>query len=455
MVEAFDENNQTNGTFETRMEFFYPKKSVQVNGWLEFVVEGLQPFQIVENKSITRHVRYAPITVKTLKKYMEKLSQRVENKISNMLPDKFVVVFDCWTNGDTHYLAMYGSFPNSTELGHEQCLLAFTPFEDETSQGCSNHLELFRFVLNVFKKSEKNVVALVGDNCSTNIALAREFDLGFVGCASHRYNLAVKYLLKPHMAIVKKIHAIMSKFRYPIPAAKLRKLTPLKAKTYVETRWSSAVEMLRRYALLRDFFPRIDLEGLDEMLLTVSGNKIVDKLCSQFSDLNSITKGLQSNSVTISEVRAYFDEVIDMYPEAHARLSSRASIVKQPDFESALLKLQEGNAGQLSFIEKQSVECLMQNINGYDTADEVSTTIAERALKKRKINKGSSTRYEDCRFILPTSNLCERLFSTARHALPERRKSMLPYNFEMQLFLHANKHIWDMSDVNAVVQNTS
>ena len=141
---------------------------------------------------------------------MEKLSQRVENKISNMLPDKFAVVFDGCINGDTHYLEMYASFYNSTELGHEQCLLAFTPFEDETSQGCSNHLELLRFVLNVFKKSEKSVVALVGDNCSTNIALARELDLCFVGCASHRNNLAVKDFLKPHMVIVKKIHAIMS-----------------------------------------------------------------------------------------------------------------------------------------------------------------------------------------------------------------------------------------------------
>ena len=81
------------------------------------------------------------------------------------------------------------------------------------------------------------------------------------------------------------------------------------------------------------------------MLLTVSGNKIVAKLCSTFSDLNFIINGLQSNSVTISEVRACFDEVIDMYPETHTRLSSRASIVKQPNFELALLKIQKVNAG--------------------------------------------------------------------------------------------------------------
>ena len=57
----------------------------------------------------------------------------------------------------------------------------------------------------------------------------------------------------------------------------------------------------------------------------------------------------------------------------------------------------------------------------------------------------------DLRFIRPTSNMCERLFSVAVYALNDRRKSVLPVNFERQLFLHADSHLWGISDVKNLV----
>ncbi len=42
--------------------------------------------------------------------------------------------------------------------------------------------------------------------------------------------------------------------------------------------------------------------------------------------------------------------------------------------------------------------------------------------------------YIDTRFLLPTSNICERLFLVAGHALGERRKYFTTLHFEEQMF---------------------
>ncbi len=42
--------------------------------------------------------------------------------------------------------------------------------------------------------------------------------------------------------------------------------------------------------------------------------------------------------------------------------------------------------------------------------------------------------YIDTRFLLPTSNICERLFSVAGHALGDRRKPITPLHLEEQMF---------------------
>ena len=88
-------------------------------------------------------------------------------------------------------------------------MLAFSPFEDETSQDAQHHFDFLSVVLDIFNKSWINVTALIGDNCSTNHALANKAKVGFIGCSSHRFNIAVQDILQSHAAIIAKIHVIM------------------------------------------------------------------------------------------------------------------------------------------------------------------------------------------------------------------------------------------------------
>jgi len=429
---------------------WYPEKSIKVYGWIEFVALALQPISVVENDRITKHIKYGSLSVKSLKKYMNLLAEKVEKKLAEILPSKFALIFDGWTAGDTHYVALYASFSSNNDLGFSTALLSFAPLDTETSQSAKAHQKYIEYVLNLYGKSMSNVAAIVGDNCNTNRALAKLCMVGFVGCASHRYNLAYKDLLTPQKDIIEKVSKVMKKFGNPIPAAKLRKLTTIKPKLHVVTRWSSTVDMMRRYAELRDYICDVEIDGLDEMLLSVRENKILDKFCSSFTDIDSITKALQSDALTISEVRCYFDSIIEIYPGTISRLGPQCAIVEQPNFESALIKIQEMRINEMSKLEVESVKHLRIN-SGNNPDQDRNKTLAERSLSRRRASTSNRVSYQDVRFILPTSNICERLFSIADHALPARRRSLHPTTFETQLFLRENEEYWELKDVHSVV----
>ena len=62
-----------------------------------------------------------------------------------------------------------------------------------------------------------------------------------------------------------------------------------------------------------------------------------------------------------------------------------------------------------------------------------------RVLKRPRID----TCYEILNHIPPTSNRAERFFSAAKLVITDLRKSMLPKNLEILLFLKFNRELWD------------
>jgi hypothetical protein len=87
----------------------------------------------------------------------------------------------------------------------------------------------------------------------------------------------VKTYLEAYKDTLQKIIDIMSKLKNLIPAAKLRKLTHLIPKTRNATQWSSSFEMiLGRYIKIRDFLTFLEINELDELLVTVRENCDID-----------------------------------------------------------------------------------------------------------------------------------------------------------------------------------
>ena len=129
-------------------------------------------------------------------------------------------------------------------------------------------------------------------------------------------------------------------------------------------------------------------------------------------------------------------------PRIWATLSSdRVDIVCDPSFETALVKVQkshlEGEPLRLSRKEKASIKHFLKPTTATETdhcaveenVDLIGWAAAIRRLNKRKLDSpNESTQYIDIRFVLPTTNVCERMLSTAGFTYSKTRQSLLPEN---------------------------
>ncbi len=220
------------------------------------------------------------------------------------------------------------------------------------------HLEFVTFVFELFDRSVSNIVCFIGDNCNVNLAMASRIRAKYIGCASHRYNIALKDTFKSDESCITKVHIVMKALRRTILAAKLRKYTHLVALSHAPTRWSSTAYMLRRYLSILEFLPDLDLEDHDVALLTTREERKVDALCSKYDQLDSMTKALQSDSVTCADVRAMFDAVIQEFPDVASRLSNTFRVVQNSVLETAIVKLQDNAEASLTSEEATSIENL-------------------------------------------------------------------------------------------------
>lgn len=424
-------------------QYFSAGKPCNLYGWLDLVINGLLPFSFVEKQIVRTHVKHEPISLTTFMKYMTLLTAQVEQKISLLLPDTLALVFDGWTTDATHYLAVFATFPIEGSDSYGTRLLTISPMGDETTLTADEHFEFLSYILDMYGKTWSNVVCLIGDNASTNKALSNKAKIPFIGCGSHRMNLAMKIVLQSFEPILAKINCIMVKLRGLILAAKLRKLTYLKAKVRNATRWSSTFEMVVRYTQIREFLPSLESEEIDLISLSPSENRRVDTILLELVPLESVNKKLQSDSTSVSDTRALFDATIEAFPDTTNKLLYCST------FESAVIKLQRGNSTAMSREEANSVKKLIiKESSVTETVDE-GLSFAERALKRQKcIEHESRGKYMDSSFLIPTSNVCERLFSKVGYTFTQRRKGMCPANLEGQVFLHLNKDLWGRSDVN-------
>ena len=89
-----------------------PQKASNIYAWVKFICLGLKPFCAVEDP-ITRDLGryYDPISVNTLKKYMDLITTEEDKKIAFILPSKITIVIDGWTKQSTHFLGVFATFP--------------------------------------------------------------------------------------------------------------------------------------------------------------------------------------------------------------------------------------------------------------------------------------------------------------------------------------------------------
>lgn len=432
----------------------YPRKTTSIHAWIQCVALCLQRFSFCENVVIRRHFKHESICRNALLLYMRRLMESVESKIMDMLPERFAIVFDGWSGGGTHYVGFFATYPAENELGFRKHLLGLSPMGDEDSLDASEHYDYVEYVLGVHGKKFNNVVAIICDNTSTNKAFVRRVGSFFLGCHSHRFNLAMTDILSGYSDAIDKVHELMKRLRYQIPAAKLRRLTHLTALTANKTRWSSTYMMVKRYFYIKEHIKAIYIPDVKELLLDDDEELVITTFMKKLHDLESVTKQLQSDSVTVAEYRGLLDALIELHPSTRERLKQNSEIVADPLFESAVIKVQSRKESSLCPAEKMAIRHLLnESSSSVENEKKTHLSFAERVLKIIRTEiQTTQSKYIDLRFILATSNIFERLFSAAGFALTDHRQRLLPANFECQMYLHVNIDLWDISDVHELMQ---
>jgi hypothetical protein len=188
--------------------------------WVNFVAMKNLPLSFVDCTHTRSISKLKPVSSKTLRRTLLLLLDVVRATIKNQLPSKFVVIFDGWTEGSHHCIGVSASYtmavpPEGKEITINT-LLSLQPLLVNGVQGMTamDHQEHLSKVLLLYGKTCNSILCLVGDNCSTNQSMGRMLKVPFIGCASHKFNLAVRKCIgeQPDLAaIIQKVSTVMKK----------------------------------------------------------------------------------------------------------------------------------------------------------------------------------------------------------------------------------------------------
>ena len=174
--------------------------------------------------------------------------------------------------------------------------------------------------------------------------------------------------------------------------------------------------------------------------------------------LRSVTVALQGLNLALGDVRALFDGLLLTYaePEFAEYLRQDAEIVHSKSFDSAIVKLLSKREEEMNEDGKPDVTALLikDGCPAPEIVDSDENDFIVKCLKKRRMERAAElkkAKYTDARFILSTSDLLERFFSSAGFAYGEHRQSLLPVNLEMQLVLKCDQSLWNEETVSKIL----
>ena len=456
------------------------KRFFSVN--VKWVVLRNMPIIEVENQ-ITREIAaIKPISAQTLSKYIEKVANVLVSTIGSeiMKSGLYTILMDGWSSGTDHYVAIIAGFVCPRTNEYKEALLAIQPTLEASNLGADAHIALFESTLQLYNLKKETLVCIIGDNCATNKAISKRWKIPLVGCASHRFNLAVRKWIEEQPGLpeaLTRLATLMGKARNVVPAAKLRTVQEAHNRDVVgacknnTTRWSSYMDMAERYLKIKADLEKVD--DLDPFLLNKKEVlKIKDAHNPHFILMKTITKALQLQEGTLQLARHLFDGLLNDEDEEyicmHEYLSPASDFVLCPDFETGICKIINGEV--LTPSEAKACSKLLKrdvsqgsgpdddsDIEGLTTMEKIERQVMAFAKKQKTSHPVKATPasiYVDVGLLIrPTSNACERLFSEANYILPPHRRCMSPKMFEALLYLRKNIEYWDVYTVAQVVQS--
>ncbi|OWZ10701.1 hypothetical protein PHMEG_00016408 [Phytophthora megakarya] len=142
---------------------------------------------------------------------------------------------------ETHFVAVIAF----TET--EKFLLCFSVLSDEPDMSSDAIIELLDVVLNTYEIDIAQLCFFVDDHVLVNVAIAKKTKVPMIGCANHRFNLAVQELMREHSDLLNKVHQLMGKLNTIKNRHHFREVDALTPVVSYVTKWSSTFAKIDRY----------------------------------------------------------------------------------------------------------------------------------------------------------------------------------------------------------------
>ena len=481
------------------------KEAANIFGWVEQCVTNLEPFTFVEDKIVRKYSKLSPICTKTLVKYLERLGKAVERKLRDLIPDTFGLVFDGWTMGSEHYIAIFLLWSRG-EVAHSRLMCCGVQDDDpevgETTFSAEDIGDYLFDELDILKRTDvrARVVAarrpnatpqqladnpiefITGDNTATNPKLAKLLMTKFKGCDAHKLALEVNEFIGPkpklkrsrdgslvpdeanlteRRKLVAKTDKLMVALGSLKNAGKLRLVSSKKPRRINGVRWSAQLGTMLREKELRDDLPTAAFpREVRELFLNHAEQVDADELVKDLKTFEKVNKALQGQGktketprLTVAQSRQVLDRLIARFPgHTFTKINATSSLVTHPTWEKAIIKLQNNQEDSLTTAEKNEVKIYRlpdapPEVEPADDDDGFDVGSILESQQREVASRSSKSHYRSTKHIFPTSVIVECLFSRAKLILSERRRSMSPWHMELLLFLHCNRDLWDEETV--------
>lgn len=130
--------------------------------------------------------------VDQLMRFPSKLASHVKKKVHELHLKQFDILFNGWTDRNTHYVAAIQTFPFKPFSRYQSMLL---PIDLMGDKNCTKAVGVFKDVKILWfvdGETMANVVVNIEDKEKTNNAFGRQARLTFFACYSHRYSMSEK-----------------------------------------------------------------------------------------------------------------------------------------------------------------------------------------------------------------------------------------------------------------------